>query len=308
MANTKAKLIISLFRLFGKLSLPMAQRIGRGLGTMAWLFPGRYREVTNINLGIAFPELTEAQRKDLARSSLRHTGQTMMEIPLLWEQPPERCLELVKEVEGQELLERTINEGKGLVLVAPHLGNWEILGLYFSLRYQMATLYSPPRIPEFEEYMIRVRTRLGSELARGDRRGLARLIGLLREGGIAAILPDQSPSGGKGYAYAPFFGMEVKTMTLVSKLVQKSGARPLMTFAERLNNSEGFRIIIRECEPGLADTDPVAATTALNQSVENCVREIPEQYQWEYKRFRRRPPGQVSPYKSDRAGKAIPKS
>ncbi|MBS3804810.1 MAG: lysophospholipid acyltransferase family protein [Oleiphilaceae bacterium] len=299
MAKAKATLIIALFRLFGKLSLPMAQRVGRSLGALAWLSRGRYRKVTDINLGIAFPEMTDEQRRELARSSLRHTGQTMMEIPLLWEQPPERCLELVKEVEGQELLERTIHEGKGVVLVAPHLGNWEILGLYFSLRYQMATLYSPPRIPEFEEYMIRVRTRLGSELARGDRRGLARLIGLLREGGIAAILPDQSPSGGKGHAYAPFFGMEVKTMTLVSKLVQKSGARPLMTFAQRLKNSEGFRIVIRECEPGLADPDPVAATTALNQSVENCVREIPEQYQWEYKRFRRRPPGQPNPYQPE---------
>ncbi len=71
----------------------------------------------------------------------------------------------------------------------------------------MAALYSPPpHIKEFEDYMIRVRGRLGSELVRGDRKGLLRLMGILKEGGgVAGILPDQSPRG-KTNAYAPFFG------------------------------------------------------------------------------------------------------
>ena len=147
--------------------------------------------------------------------------------------------------------------------------------------------------------MIRVRGRMGSELVRGDRRGLARLITLLREGEVAGILPDQSPRG-KGNAYAPFFGMEVRTMTLVSKLLQKSGAKPVITYSERLKDGKGFRLVIRDCEPGIADPDPVIATTALNKSIENVVREVPEQYQWEYKRMRHRPPGEINPYKPDR--------
>jgi KDO2-lipid IV(A) lauroyltransferase len=86
-------------------------------------------------------------------------------------------------------------------------------------------------------------------------------------------------------------------MTLVSKLLQKSGAVPLMTWCQRLPNSRGFRLIVRRCEEGMADPDPVVATSALNRSVEACVREAPEQYQWEYKRFRHRPPGQPDPYR-----------
>jgi len=160
----------------------------------------------------------------------------------------------------------------------------------------MAALYSPPHVKEFEDYMVKVRGRMGSELVRGDRRGLARLITLLREGEVAGILPDQSPRG-KGNAYAPFFGLEVRTMTLVSKLLQKSGAKPLMTYSERLKDGQGFRLVIRECEAGIDDDDPVVATSALNRSVENCVREAPEQYQWEYKRMRHRPPGELNPYK-----------
>lgn len=296
MAFSKATLLITALRLAGKLPLRGAQLVGRFIGMLSWASRSQLRKVTEINLKICFPELATEQRKRLARSSLRHTGQTMMEIPLIWEWPVERCLGLIREIEGEELLTEAKKDGRGLLLLAPHLGNWELTGLYFSSRYRMAALYSPPHVKEFEDYMVKVRGRMGSELVRGDRRGLARLITLLREGEVAGILPDQSPRG-KGNAYAPFFGLEVRTMTLVSKLLQKSGAKPLMTYSERLKDGQGFRLVIRECEAGIDDDDPVVATSALNRSVENCVREAPEQYQWEYKRMRHRPPGELNPYK-----------
>lgn len=299
MAVSKATFMILALKLAGKLPLRAAQLIGRALGTLGWWLPNESRQITNTNLEICFPERDAADRRKLARSSMRHTGQTLMEIPLMWEWPVERCLSLIKEIDGEDLLTNAIAENKGLILLAPHLGNWELAGLYYSSRYKMAALYSPPEHQEFEDYMIQVRGRLGSELVRGDRRGLATLISLLRNGEVAGILPDQSPRG-KGNAYAPFFGMEVRTMTLVSKLLQKSGATALMTYAERLKDGKGFRLVIRECEPGMADPDPVVATTALNRSIENCVREVPEQYQWEYKRMRHRPPGNPNPYKPDR--------
>lgn len=296
MAFSKATLLITALRLAGKLPLRGAQLLGRFLGMISWVFKTQSSKTTGINLKICFPELTEEEHHHMIRSSLRHTGQTMMEIPLMWEWPVERCLGLIREIEGEELLAEAKKDARGLLLLAPHLGNWELTGLYFSSRYRMAALYSPPHIREFEDYMIRVRGRMGSELVRGDRRGLARLITLLREGEVAGILPDQSPRG-KGTAYAPFFGMDVRTMTLVSKLLQKSGAKPLITFSERLKDGQGFRLVIRECEHGIADADPVTATTALNKSIENVVREVPEQYQWEYKRFRHRPTGLPHPYR-----------
>ncbi|PLW83780.1 lipid A biosynthesis acyltransferase [Kineobactrum sediminis] len=293
---SKARILIFIIGLLGKLRLRTAQGIGRALGTLGFMLPTPARKVTDINLRIAFPELDEGERRELTRNSLRHTGQVAMEIPLVWEWPVERCLDLIRQLEGEELLQAATKNGKGVLLLAPHLGNWELCGLYFSSRYRMAALYSPPSLAGFEDYMVQVRGRLGSELVRGDRRGLARLIGLLREGEVAGILPDQSPRGA-GAAYAPFFGLEVRTMTLVSKLLQKSGATPLMTWCQRLPDGGGFRLVIRACEPGIADPDPVVAATALNRSVEACVRAAPEQYQWEYKRFRHRPAGQGNPYR-----------
>ncbi|MDG5501335.1 lysophospholipid acyltransferase family protein [Marinobacter sp. BGYM27] len=299
MTISKTSVIVILLKLAGKLPLGVAQAIGRFLGRLGWWLPTNAKTVTKTNLAICFPELDAKAQRALGKASLRHTGETIMEIPLIWEWPVEKCLSLVKEIEGEHLLQNAMNSGKGLILLAPHLGNWELAGLYFSSRYQMAALYSPPHMPEFEDYMINVRGRLGSELVRGDRRGLSRLMTLLREGGVAGILPDQSPRGA-GNAYAPFFGMEVRTMTLVSKLAQKSGSNVLATYAERLPDGQGFRIVVRDAEAGIDDPEPVIATTALNKTVETCVRALPEQYQWEYKRLRHRPPGQPNPYYPDR--------
>lgn len=299
MSKLKYFFVAGFLRIAGCLSLASAQRIGKLVGLAMWKLPVKPREVTDINLAICLPELSQPARAAMAKESLMHTGMAMLEIPLMWEWPVEKCLGLVRETKGLELIDEALADSSGLILLAPHLGNWELAGLFFSSRYKMAALYSPPNMPEFEDYMTQVRGRLGSELVRGDRRGLVRLTGILREGGVAGILPDQSPRG-KGNAFAPFFGMEVKTMTLVSKLMQRTGAKVLMTYAERLENAEGFRIVVRQTEPGLDSKDTVAATTAMNQSIEQCIRNIPEQYQWEYKRMRHRPAGEINPYNPDR--------
>ncbi|MCK2149773.1 lysophospholipid acyltransferase family protein [Marinobacter alexandrii] len=298
MSKLKYFIIAGLLRVVGWLSLGNAQKIGKWIGLLTWKLPTKSRQVTDTNLSICLPDLSDTDRSAMSKASMIQTGQTMMEVPLMWEWPVQKCLNLIKETKGLELIDEAMSSGKGLILLAPHLGNWELVGLFFSSRYKMAALYSPPNMPEFEDYMIKVRGRLGSELVRGDRRGLIRLTSILREGGVAGILPDQSPRG-KGNAYAPFFGMEVRTMTLVSKLIQKTDANALITYAERLPDASGFRIVVKRTEPGLGEKDPVVATTALNRSIEHCVLDIPEQYQWEYKRMRHRPPGEANPYKPD---------
>ncbi|WP_166266267.1 lysophospholipid acyltransferase family protein [Marinobacter caseinilyticus] len=299
MKVVKYFIITLLLRTAGLLSLRSAQWVGKVLGTLARVCRSQSLKVTNVNLDICFPDMTASARQQLARESLQHTGMTIMEIPLMWEWPVDKCLALIREIDGEDLLHQSLNSGKGLILLAPHLGNWELVGLYFSSQYKMAALYSPPNMAEFEDYMIKVRGRLGSELVRGDRRGLARLASILREGGIAGILPDQSPRG-KGNAFAPFFGMDVKTMTLASKLMQRTGAQVLVTYAERLPDAQGFRIVIRKADAGMDDPDSIKAATAMNHSIEQCVKAIPAQYQWEYKRMRHRPPGELNPYNPDR--------
>lgn len=290
-----AKLIALSFRLLSLLSLRWAQRIGRFLGGFVWRLGGRSVETTRKNLRACYPHLADSEREELGRQSLRETGATAMEIPLMWEWPVERCLGLIKEIEGEELLDDYKADGKGLLLLAPHLGNWELAGLFFASRYKMAALYSPPNRPEFETYIKNVRSRSGSELVATDRRGIMRLLAILRGGGVVGVLPDQTPRQ-EGGEFAPFFGIPAVTMTLASKLIHKTDAHPLITFAQRLPKGEGFKIVIRRADDGMTSKDMSESLSALNRSVERCIELVPAQYQWEYKRFRRTAPGETPVY------------
>lgn len=290
-----SKLVRLFLRALSFLSLRQAQRLGRFLGGLAWRSGGRSAETTRQNLRACFPTLETEEIEALGRQSLRETGAMALEIPLMWEWPVERCLGLIREVEGEELLDPHGQARKGLLLLAPHLGNWELAGLFFASRYEMAALYSPPNQPWLEDYITQVRSRSGSELVATDRRGIARLFNILREGGVVGILPDQTPRR-EGGEFAPFFGIPAITMTLASKLIHKTGATPLITYAQRLADGQGFKIVIREADPQIASRNMSESLAALNSSVESCIAEAPAQYQWEYKRFRRTAPGETPVY------------
>ena len=296
MKRIKMVSLRALLWLVGHLPLAIAQGLGRIVGFLLWQARGRNRQVTEISLNLAFPEKNERERHGLARQSLLETGKTLAEVPVMWERPVNQCLSMIHEIQGSELLGEALARQQGLVLLAPHLGNWELAGLYFSTRFSMAALYSPPTMQEMESYMSQVRGRGGSELVRADRRGVLRLFSILREGGVVGILPDQNPDASGG-AFGSFFGVNVLTMKLVSRLLQKTQARALVTYAERLPAGKGFRLVIDEVDECLYDRDTEVSVAGLNATVEKVVRRIPAQYQWEYKRFKKRPPGEPNPYK-----------
>jgi len=283
-----------LLRLMVRLPLPLLHGIGAVLGWLSWLVPNPNNSVTRRNLELCFPTLTPAARRTLARRTLIETGKALLETPLLWLAPGERVLELVREVRGLELVERGLAAGRGVIVVSPHLGNWELCGLYLA-RYGITSLYRPPRKQALESLIRIARERLGATLVPTDARGVRALYQALARGGMIGILPDQDPRDEAG-AFAPFFGVPAKTMTLLPRLAQKSGAPVLFTFAERLPRGRGFRLHFLPAPAGIHSADIATAVRALNQGVEQCVRMAPEQYQWAYKRFRTRPEGEAPLY------------
>src|SRR5690606_19831187 len=121
------------------------------------------------------------------------------------------------------------------------------------------------------------------KLAPTNRRGVSQLLKALRAGEIVGILPDQVPDEGSG-ELAPFFKQPALTMTLVHGLITRTDCEVVMVYCERIEG--GFSMVVRECHEGIRAKDQAQALAALNHSVEDCVRAIPAQYQWEYKRFR----------------------
>ncbi len=284
-----------LLRLLGALPLPLLHAIGTLFGQLVSLLPNRNRRVTLRNLELCFPEMGERQRARLLVQSLQETGKTFMETALMWSGSRRRLLGLVKEVEGEEHLEAALEKGKGVILAAPHLGSWELIGHYIADSAPITCLYKPPRSEAVEAAMRQGRMHLGVKLAPTDTSGVKTMLGVLKAGEVAGILPDQDP-GRSGGVFAPFFGVEANTMTLLGKLASKSGATVLVSYAERLSWGRGYRLHFLPCEPAVNERDPLASTAALNAAVEAAVRQCPQQYQWSYKRFRIRPKGEKPLY------------
>ena len=281
-----AHLAVTVFRalcwLLYPLSIGALRRIGSVAGRITFLLNGRAVRTTRINLAIAYPDQSDAWRERLARDSIRHTAMIVLEAVAMWTWPLERLGALIKHVEGEHFL-RDRPRGRGLIVMPLHLGNWEFIGYYLNTVAPLAPLYEKPKSAIVDAALRSARARHGNRSAPDTVSGLRQLVRVLRDLGMVAVLPDQVPIVGSGVA-APFFGRETFTMTLVAKLLQRVDADIVFGNATRVEG--GFAIRIETIDDAIRDPDTSVSVTAMNAAIEALVRRHPEQYQWEYKRFR----------------------
>ena len=275
-------------------------RVGHGLGALVgltlFLFPTRMRRVTDVNLALCYPKKDARWRKRIARISLIETGKSLVEAPYLWHQPADRITALVKLTTGESIIRNALAQGRGIILAAPHLGSWELCGLVCAMHGAITSLYRPPRLNALEGILRAGRENTGARLVPTDARGIRMLIHALNCKQSVGILPDQVPNTGNG-VYAPFFSIDAYTMVLIMRLAHKRRTPVVFVYAKRLPGGAGYHVHYRAAHIGLYDTDMNVAAAALNQNVEEMVRECPEQYTWSYKRFKHRPPGQPPLYR-----------
>ncbi len=277
------------------LPLRTAHRLGIMLGKTLFLFSRDLRHSSEINLQLCFPNQASHLRTTLARQSLIEMGKTITEMGPLWFWNRERVLGKIKQINGQEHLDNALAKEKGVLLAIPHLGAWEVVGLYCSANYAMTSLYRPPRMETLDSTVRQARERFGATLVPTNTQGVRGLYKALGKGALVAILPDQDPRDGGGL-FAPFFGVQAYTMTLLARLAKKSGAPILFCYAERLPDGEGFHLHFIPAGWNATQCDIAQNTQQINAGVEQCIKQCPTQYQWSYKRFRTRPEGENSLY------------
>lgn len=282
----------TLFRLLGALPLRWLHGLGAWLGRRRG---GRDRRIVERNLALCFPSLSDEERSELAEATLAETGRGMLEAFLIWTRP-RHALRWLREVRGAEHVEAARSQGRGVLVLAPHLGAWELLNLYLSTLGKGGVLYRAPGNAGLEQAIVRGRGGLGMDQIRADRHAPRAIVRRLAAGELIGILPDQQPRLGEG-VFAPFFGIPALTMTLAPRLAQRAPA--VFGWAERLPGRGGFRLHFVPAPAELADPDPVVAAAAMNATIEALVRTAPAQYAWTYKRFSKRPVGEPPRYGAD---------
>jgi KDO2-lipid IV(A) lauroyltransferase len=288
-----ARLMYALAAAIGRLPWPALRRLGDGLAWM-WLRTGaRESRVALRNLELAYPGLLPSEREDWRLRILRSTGLQTVQTLRLWTRPHAENLTLIREIHGEHLFDAALASGRGLIVAAPHFGNWELLNQWLAAKTPLAILYKPPESEIGEAFLRRVRADADAgrvTQVRAEGAGVRQLYKRLQAGGVVGILPDQQPKGGDG-EFAPFFGVQASTMTLLGRLASRSGATVLFAWCERIGAGPAHALRIMQASPGIASPDVHAATAALNADVERIARRDPSQYQWTYKRFKAQPAG-----------------
>ena len=279
-----AKVVI---RGFALLSLKNCHRVGAFLGWIFSVFPNRSRHVTTINVQLCFPEMSQEQQQQLIKQSLIETGKTATEISPMWQWNKNKLFQTIKNVQGEELLQQALKNKKGVILAAPHLGNWELLGHYLADKYPTTCMYQKPKIPQLDSIIRKGRERFGVKLVPTDNQGIRSMLKSLKNNELVCILPDQEPSAGNG-VYVPFFNVSAYSMILISRFAKKTDASVFIVYGKRLAHGQGYEVVFHpldEINSGSLEN----SVAYLNLEMEKCIRELPEQYQWSYKRFRTHP-------------------
>jgi KDO2-lipid IV(A) lauroyltransferase len=281
-------------RLLALLPYSAVRRVGLLLGGASYHLRTRARRVTEINLALCLPELGPRERDRLVRDSLGQTGCLLAETGITFRWHEARLDRLILGVEGFEPLARALSEKRGILVLAPHFGNWELFALHFG-RYRFTALYDPPRIASLEAPIRASRERTGARLLRIDAGGVRAVLGALRAGQPVSLLPDQVPARTAG-VHEPFFGQPALTMSFAHRLIRAT--EPLVVIGACRRERRGFRVEFVEPPAGIYAERLEDSARALNEAIEALVRSAPAQYQWEYKRFKRPPPGAPDPYRS----------
>lgn len=283
-----------LLRLFALLPLPVAHLLGSLVGRLLFLIPNSHQRISRLNIDLCFPEMGPDERRHLVKRSLIETGKTLCEAPNLWFSSQQRILSLLDKIEGAEVIANERKES-GVIIISPHIGSWELIGLYSSMHHPITSIYRKPRQASLDEAISKSRAHFGSKLVPIGPKGIKALLIALKNREATTMQPDQDPRESGGL-FAPFFGHPAYTPTLLARLVQKSGAKVVMSLAKREPWGRGYSLCFYTIEDITPDRSTEEIIKAFNRETERVVRDNPELYQWSYKRFRTRPEGEAAIY------------
>ena len=273
----------ALFAGMGSLPEGLGRPLGRALGRLVGaLARSRSRRAAD-NLRLAFPGESAGRIAAWVRGMWGNVGEAAWEFSLMPSLTPERYFRKVR-VEGLDLLRKSYEKGKGVVLYSAHLTNWEWTSPMLSYSgFPIAAVARAMKNSRFDAFLTRVRSSQGVTLF-PHRNAVREGLRWLKAGKVLGILVDQRITAGG--VEAPFFGRPARTTTMPALLALRTGAAMHGLSAYR---EEGGVILIRidpALDPAPFEGDPVRATAAMAADVERWIRRDPSRWLWMHDRWK----------------------
>jgi len=287
--------MLALLRWLSTWPLWLLHALGSALGWLTYALSPSYRHRLQANAALA--GVPAADR----RASVGEAGRLVSELPRLWLRPAHQPITDPVHWDGLETLQALLDRGKGLVLLTPHLGSFEVsaqaYAQQFGARQPITVLYRPARKRWLRELEETARARPALATAPATLAGVRQMLRALKRGETVGLLPDQVPPAGMG-VWVPFFGQPAYTMTLAARLVQQTGAAVGLLWTERLPHGAGYVVHADALpeplpDPSTAGGGDEASALVINRAMEAVIRRCPRQYLWGYHRYKqpRQPEG-----------------
>lgn len=288
-----ARLWIRLVRRMKGLSMPARERLARVVARVLWTAVPKRRHIIETNLRVCFPEMSETERRALARRVYVRLARAAIDHGTLWEADQEEIRRFVT-FEGLENLLEEAKTGP-VIVVAPHFAGLDAAGIALNTYVRGVSLYQKQSNPAWDEAVLAGRKRFSDPIliAKSNASDLRPVLRAMKEGLPFYYLPDMD-HGIKNSIFVPFFGVQAATLPMVSRLARVTRAKVIWCIATM--TEKGYHVILSKPWENFPTADYEADTLRVTQELEEWIRAYPDQYLWVHRRFKTRPEGEPSIY------------
>ena len=135
----------ALLKNFSKLPLRFIQNLAKSVGSLLYITNSSIRRTTEINLRIAYPELSASKRTRLAKQSVQSQCMTYAESVKIWGSEPEFALKQIRNIHHPEIFTDALKNPNGTLAVVPHFGTWELLNAWVNQHTSPVIMYKPSK-------------------------------------------------------------------------------------------------------------------------------------------------------------------
>lgn len=285
--------LVGLFRLTLFLPFSWQLKVGRGLGLLLYYFSARNRFIAKTNINLCFPGWPKQKRQALLKEAFKNVGMGAFETFNCWWGDLKTILPHTTFV-GLEHIDNALKQGRGIMLLGGHFANIE-------LAVRLVNAVRPCSLMYFEQKhpLLGYITEQGlkkhflSPVRRDDLRGLLKH---LHQNHIMCYTPDID-GGKKRSVFAPFFNVPAASLTAISRIAEKTQCPVMFTRTFRTSSKGHYLIEFLPPLENFPSGNDVLDATTINRTLEHIIEEYPEQYIWNYMRFKTRPEDEPRFYK-----------
>ena len=260
---------------------------GGMLGYFAYYLLSRERNRAIAHLSAVFPERGANWARQMAHRTFTHLGKSLLEVMAI----NPRKIQSYVTFRGLEHLAAAVAQGKGVVFVTGHIGNWEIMGGAVADKYSLSVVAAPIEPEPVNDMIVALRASIGVRTILRSRPGAAKeLIRVFRENRILGILIDQDTDVES--AFVDFMGRPAWTPTAAAQMALKFGAPVMFGYVQRGSDNRHTITIegpLKLIQTGDSEEDIRTNTAMFTKKIENAILKNPEQWVWMHRRWRRQP-------------------